>query len=212
MPGTKIAESLRRQRIVAAAYDLAGRRGLRAVTIRDVAAKSDVSTGLVIFHFETKEKLVLALLDSVLARTTALSVGPDISGIVNPLDRLLALLRQEMARLSAEPRRNKLFFEFWSEGLWNRAVRTRMQRELDRYRDAFHPMAAAVIAADPSRFSSIGAADLAAVAVSFIKGCAVQSMVEPALDVNGFLRAAETLLAPPSLAATRRKRRMASVG
>ena len=121
MPGTKIAETLRREQIVAAAYDLATRGGLRAVTIRDVARKGDMSTGLVIFHFRTKDRLVLALLDSVLAKTTALTIGPDIAEIPNPLDRLVALLRQEMARLSTEPKRNRLFFEFWNEGMWNRA-------------------------------------------------------------------------------------------
>jgi len=162
-----------------------------------------MSTGLVAFHFGTKDRLVLALLDWVLEKTTALSVGPDIAEIPNPHDRLVALLRQEMARLSTEPKRNRLFFEFWNEGMWNRPVRARMQRELDRYREAFRPMAEAVIAADPDRFDGVVAADLAAVAVSFIKGCAVQSMVEPHLDVDGFLRAAETLLAAPSPIAAR---------
>ena len=118
----------------------------------------------------------------------------------DPLDRLVAQLRQEMGRLATEPKRNRLFFEFWTEGMWNRAVRVRMQRELDRYREAFRPMADAVIGADPDRFAGITAADLAAVAVSFIKGCAVQSMVELHLDTAGFLRAAETLLAAPSFA------------
>jgi hypothetical protein len=42
------------------------------------------------------------------------------------------------------------------------------------------------------------------VAVSFIKGCAVQSMVEPGLDVDGFLRAAEALLIPASSGVRRR--------
>lgn len=198
MPGTKIAEARRREQIIDAAYELAIRGGLRAVTIRDVARKGDMSTGLIIFHFRTKDRLVLALLDTVLARTTTLAVGPEITAIADPLDRLVALLRQEMARLSTEPKRNRLFFEFWSEGMWNRAIRVRMQRELDRYRHAFRPMAEAVVAAEPERFTGITPADLAAVAVSFIKGCAVQSMVEPSLDVAGFLRAAETLLGAPS--------------
>jgi AcrR family transcriptional regulator len=200
MPGTKIAEAQRREQIIHAAYELAIGGGLRAVTIRDVARKGAMSTGLVNFHFRTKDRLILALLDTVLARTTTLSIGPAIAEISDPLDRLVALLRQEMARLSTEPKRNRLFFEFWSEGMWNRAIRIRMQRELDRYRHAFRPMAEAVIAADRERFAGITPADLAAVAVSFIKGCAVQSMVEPNLDVAGFLRAAETLLAAPSFA------------
>ncbi len=200
MPGTKLAEAMRREQIVAAAYDLALRGGLRAVTIRDVARKADASAGLVLFHFRTKDRLVLALLDMVLARTTTLAVGPAVAAVPDPLDRLVALLRQEMERLSTEPKRNRLFFEFWNAGLWNRAIRARMQRELDRYREAFRPMAADAIAADPDRFAGIRPKDLAAVAVSFIKGGAVQSMVEPNLDVTGFVRAAETLLAAPQLA------------
>jgi AcrR family transcriptional regulator len=204
MPGTKVAEAVRREQIVAAAYALAVRGGLHAVTIRDVARKGDMSAGLIIFHYQTKSRLLLALLDSVLAKTTALTLGPEIARIPNSIDRLVALLRQEMARLSGEPQRNRLFFEFWSAGLWNRAIRVRIQRELDRYREAFRPMAQAAIAADPNRFAGVATADLAAVAVSFIKGCAVQSMVEPHLDIDGFLRAAESLLAAPSRIAKRR--------
>jgi hypothetical protein len=80
--------------------------------------------------------------------------------------------------------------------MWNRAIRTRIQRELDRYREAFRPMAEDVIASDAARFAGVTAESLAAVAVSFIKGCAIQSLVERDLDVDGFLRAAESLLAP----------------
>jgi len=210
MPGTKIAEALRREQIISAAYHLALRGGLRAVTVRDVARKGGMSTGLVIFHFGTKERLVLALLDYVVAKTTTLTVGPDVEQITSPLDRLIALLRQEMERLSTESARNRLFFEFWNESMWNRAMRVRMQRDLDRYRAAFHPLAAEVIADDPERFAGIQAADLAAVAVSFIKGCAIQSIIEPDLDVRGFLRAAETLLESPTSGATRIASRLRS--
>lgn len=198
MPGTKISEELRREQIITAAYQLATRYGLRTLTIRDVAKRADMSTGLVIFHFGTKEHLLLALLDHVLATTTTLRVGPKVAAIEDPLERLLALLRQEMARLSTEPMHNRLFFEFWNEGMWSRPVRARMQRELDRYRAAFRPMTEEVIAADPVRFEGMTPESLAAVVVSFIKGCAVQSMVEPNLDVIGFLRSAEALLAPAS--------------
>lgn len=203
MPGTKIAESLRREQIITAAYQLASRGGLRAVTIRNVAKKAEMSTGLVVFHFRTKDRVLLALLDHVLATTINLRVGPDIEAIEDPLERLVALLRQEMARLSTEPRDNRLFFEFWNEGMWNRPVRVRMQRELDRYRAAFRPMADEVVASDRERFAGTSAESLAAVAVSFIKGCAVQSMVEPGLDVAGFLGAAEALLIPAPSAARR---------
>jgi AcrR family transcriptional regulator len=82
MPGTKIPEAVRRERIIAAAFAIAAEQGLAAVTIRSVAERADTSAGLVMFYFETKDELVLALLDWVLATTTALSVGPDI--LANP--------------------------------------------------------------------------------------------------------------------------------
>src|SRR5262245_41239470 len=203
MPGTKIAEALRREQIISAAYQLARRGGLRAVTVRDVARKGGMSTGLVLFHFGTKERLILALLDFVVGKTTTLTLGPDVQQITSPLDRLIALLRQEMQRLSTESARNRIFFEFWNESMWNRAMRVRMQRDLDRYRAAFHPLAAEVIGDDPERFAGIQAADLAAVAVSFIKGCAIQSIIEPSLDVRGFLSAPVSLLESPSSGAIR---------
>jgi len=107
---------------------------------------------------------------------------------------MLAVLRQEMARLSAEPARIRLFFDFWSAGIWNRPIRVRMQRELDRYREAFLPIATDVLAAEADRFPGVTPEGLSAVAVSFIKGCAVQSMIEPDLDIAQFLAAVEGLL------------------
>ncbi len=199
MPGTKAAEEARRAQIVAAAYAVAAKRGLGAVTVREVAKKAGVSVGLVIFHFRTKDRVVLALLDWVVANTVSLSVGPDIAELPDALDRLMAMLRQEMLRLVSEPSRNRLFFEFWSEGIWDRAVRVRMQRDLDRYREAIRPFVEGAIVAYPERFAGADAAGLTTAFVSFLKGCAVQSTIEPNLDVDALSHATETLLLPPSV-------------
>jgi TetR/AcrR family transcriptional repressor of bet genes len=194
VPGTKAAEAERRDQMLRAAAQVAAKRGLSGLTIRNVALRAQLSTGLVLFHFGSKDGLVLALLDWMLETTTVLHVGPEIASIAPPLERLLALIRQEMVRLSSEPARIRLFFDFWSAGMWNRAIRTRMQRELDRYREAFRPMAAEVLSAEPDRFPGVTADGLAAVAVSFIKGCAVQAMIEPDLDLAEFLTAVEGLI------------------
>ena len=171
MPGTKADELVRRTQIRDAAFELAAGAGLKAVTIRDVAERAGLSPGLVLFHFGSKEQLILALLDWVLETTTALRIGPDIVNIAAPSERLLVLLRQEMARLASEPLLIRLFFEFWSAGLWDPEIGLRMQRELGRYREAFRPITAALLAAEPDRFSGVTADSLAAVAVSIIKGC-----------------------------------------
>ena len=194
MPGSKLTEEIRREQVIAAAYDLAIEGGLRAITIRDVATRAGMSSGLVLFHFSSKEQLVLELLDWVLATTTTLRVGPSVLANPAPLDRFSALLTQEVLRLAAEPDRVRVFFAFWSAGLWTEDIRERMQPELDRYRAAFHPIAADVIAAEPERFATATPDALAAVAVSFVKGCAVQSLIKKSLNIDDFLATAEQLL------------------
>ena len=53
-----------------------------------------------------------------------------------------------------------------------------MRRDLHRYRDAFLPLTAAVIAADPAAFGGASPEGLASVAVSFIKGCGIQTVID----------------------------------
>jgi TetR/AcrR family transcriptional regulator, transcriptional repressor of bet genes len=195
MPGQKASQDLRRAQILRAAYDVAARRGLDALTVRLVATKAGLSAGLVLFHFKTKAQLVAELLDYVLETTTVLHITDDISRIGSPLDQLLALLQREMNRLSSEPRRIRLFFDFWARGFRHQRIRARMQAELNRYREAFRPMAEAVLASEPDRFPRVSPEGLSAVAVSFIKGCAVQSMIDPGhFDIDDYLAAAHGLI------------------
>jgi TetR/AcrR family transcriptional repressor of bet genes len=194
MPGRKASEATRRNQILQAAAEIAERRGLDALTVRHVAERAGLSVGLVLFHFETKDALIIAVLDRVLATTTVLHMTDDIAAISSPRERLLALLRREMWRLSREPRRIRLFFDFWALGFRHRRIRAKMQAELDRYRAAFRPIADEVLRTEPARFAGVTAEGLAAVSVSFIKGCAVQSMIDPkSVDIDGFLSATQGL-------------------
>lgn len=195
MPGTKAPEAQRREQILRAAYEVAAREGLGGTTILLVASAAGLSPGLVPFHFGAKRQLLLSLLDWLLETTTVLHVGPEIESMESPTARLVALLRQEMARLSSEPRRIRLTFDFWTAGVRDEEVATRMRAEFARYREAFRPMAESALAERPESFRGVDAEGLAAVAVSFIKGCAVQSMIDPEhFDIDQYLRAAEALL------------------
>jgi TetR/AcrR family transcriptional regulator, transcriptional repressor of bet genes len=165
------------------------------LTVRNVAQKAGVSTGLVLFHFRTKEQLEIALLDWLLETTTVLKISDETASIRSPLDRLLAVLQEEMDRLSSEPRRIRLFFDFWARGIRHGGIRTKMRRELTRYREAFRPMAEEVLRAEPRRFKRVTPEGLSAVAVSVIKGCAVQSMIDPEdFDLRQYLAAAQGLV------------------
>lgn len=195
MPGSKAPEQERRQQIIAAAYKVAGSRGLSATTVLQVATEAGVSPGLVIFHFKSRRKLLLALLEELLATTTVLRTDAQALSAAAPEDALLDVLRQEIQRLTSEPLRIRLTFDYWMAGVRDRETRERLQAEFARYREAFRPLAEAVLAAHPDRYPGVTADGLAGLSVSLIKGCAVQSLIDPAhFDVDEYFTAAVGLL------------------
>ncbi|MBR9989327.1 MAG: TetR family transcriptional regulator C-terminal domain-containing protein [Gemmatimonadetes bacterium] len=195
MPGQKAAEADRQDQILTAAMDVATRHGLEGLTIRRVASEAGLSHGLVHFHFKSKAELLVALLDRLFTDTAAFIVGPEIAGISAPLQRLMALLQQEMRRITSDRARIHLFFDFWLMGTRHPRIRARMRAELARYREAFRPMVDEVLRSEPHRFENVTAEALSAVVVAFIKGSAVQAVIDPrGLDVTQFTAAAHALL------------------
>lgn len=195
MPGEKAAEAERQEQILAAAFEVATKHGLEGLTIRRVATQAGLSHGLVHFHFTSKAELLVALLDWLFATTAAFVMRPEIARIRSPLQRLLALLKQEMGRITSDRARIHLFFDFWLMGTRNPRIRRRMSAELTRYRQAFRPMVEEVLRAEPNRFPDVTPETLCAVVVAFIKGSAVQAVIDPSgLDVPQFTAAVNGLL------------------
>jgi TetR/AcrR family transcriptional repressor of bet genes len=182
MPGQKAPEEHRRKDILRAAYDVAARHGVEALTVRAVADRAAVSHGTVLFHFDRRDQLVASLLDGVLDATTVLRVPADVERLTSPADRLRALLRTEMERLSSDPRPFRLFLEYWALGVRNAVIRRKVSAALERYRVAFRAIAETATPRPstngrgaPTRSTSDG---VAAVAVSLIHGCAFQAVID----------------------------------
>jgi AcrR family transcriptional regulator len=187
---TRAPVDVRREQILRAAFEVASREGIGGLTIRAVAAEAELSHALVVHYFERKERLVHALLDWLIETTSVLHVSDDVARFPRALDRLHALLQQEMARLSHQPRHTRLFFEFWALGARHEEIRLRISAELARYRAAFRAIMEELLRAEPARFVGATADGMAAVAVSWIHGCAVQAMIDPArFDTDEYLAA-----------------------
>jgi AcrR family transcriptional regulator len=165
MPGQKAPEEHRRRDILGAAYDVAVRHGIEALTVRAVAVRAAVSHGTVLFHFNRRDALVEALLDRVLEATTVLRIPAKMERLTSPGERMRALLGAEMERLSRDPRHFRLFLEYWTLGVRDAKIRRTVVAALDGYRRAF-----GIVAATEG---------LAAVAVSLVHGCALQAVIDP---------------------------------
>ena len=195
MPGQKASETLRRQQILTATHQVALRQGIDGITVRAVAARARLSHGLVLFHFKRKDQLVSALLDRVLEATLSPRVVEDAAHIGGPLDRLRSALRLEVDRLSSDSRQVRLFLEYWALGTRHSGIREKISLALERYRAAFRSLTEEVLQAEVGRFPGVTPKGLAAIAVSFINGCAVQAMIDPdEFDIEEYLAAMQGLL------------------
>jgi TetR/AcrR family transcriptional regulator, transcriptional repressor of bet genes len=194
----RIPEEARRAQILEAAFDVACREGIGGLTVRAVAAEAGVSHALVLFHFGRKEQLVHDLLDWVLDRTSVLNISADIAQFPHARDRLNALLEQEMTRQSHQPEYTRLFLEYWALGSRHEQIRTRIGAELERYREAFRTIMEELLEADPLLLPGVTAEGMAAVAVSWVQGCAVQALVAPdRFDTDAYLGALRGMMARP---------------
>jgi AcrR family transcriptional regulator len=188
-------EDVRREEILQSAFDVASRDGIAGLTVRAVAAQAEISHALVLFHFGRKELLVRELLDWVIGGTAVLHISEDIAGFPHARDRLHALLQQEMSRLSHQPQQTRLFLEFWAMGAREEEIRTQISAELERYRSAFRAIMEELLESELTAFAGATADGLAAVAVSWIHGCAVQAMIDPQhFDTDEYLTAVRGMI------------------
>ena len=96
-------QAARRERVIAAAVDLASDGGYEAVQMRDVAARADVALGTLYRYFPSKDHLLIAALAeqvSTLQRRLAQKPprGPSAA------DRVVDVLRRASRALEREPR------------------------------------------------------------------------------------------------------------
>jgi TetR/AcrR family transcriptional regulator, transcriptional repressor of bet genes len=195
MRRTRASEEVRREQILRAALEVAAKEGLAGLTVRAVATEAGLSHALVLFHFKRKKLLLQELLRWLLDSTSVMEVPEDIARFPRALDRLHALLRQEVARLSHDPRHIRVFLEFWALGVREESIRSRISEKLERYRSAFRIGIEALLEAEPATFPGITADGLAALSVSWIQECAVQAMIDPEhFDSDEYLAAVRGIL------------------
>ena len=113
--GRKASKETRRQQLIEATIDSLARRGYSETTLADVADGAKLSRGIVNFHFESKEKLLVATLQYMAEEyashwQSALDkAGPQ------PADRLWALVAADFDRRICTKRKLAAWCAFWGE-------------------------------------------------------------------------------------------------
>lgn len=209
MGGPKRPEQERVEEILATAYGIALADGLDAVTARRVATAAGISPGLVFFHFQSKDGLLLALLDVLLDGTLDALTAPGLAALA-PWDRLERMVRGELERLAEYHAGVELLFAFYFSRR-DDLFRSRIESSFGRYLDAFLPVCREVAAAASSHDGIHGSAsgrggiqgraagdDLAATIVALIQGASIQAIRAPAAFDPEALLATMQAFRPPS--------------
>lgn len=189
MPGPRAPEQERKQQILAAAERVAARETLAGLTIRSVGEEAGLSSGLVLFHFESKELLLMSLLERLLQQTLEGSVAAaEASEDPVPREAFRSLLTREVQRVSADRERTELFFDYWVMGTCQPEIRQRLRASLERYRELIATFTAPLLERAPKELTRMTPHGFAAMAVSFIEGCALQAVIDPtAFDIEAYL-------------------------
>jgi hypothetical protein len=150
------------------------------------------------------DALLAALLEWLLAHTFVAAERPVRRGVSEAAAaRMLAVVRRDLDALPRARERVELFFDYWVRGTRDPAVRGTIRGALDRYQAAFVPLAAALVAEAPAgRYgpdAAAAAAGLATVAATFVEGCALRVVLDPAgFDVDAAMATLAALVRTPA--------------
>lgn len=106
----------RRADLIHAAYQVMARDGVHRAPLQEIAAAAGVSKGLLIYHFQTKDGLVLAALDWVLAMTEA-RIRERLASAPSPAEAISTVVDA----VWVGPEANRDFFRFYLDGVEHQA-------------------------------------------------------------------------------------------
>jgi len=124
-----------RAKLLSAAGDAIRRRGLRDASIDEIAASAGFTKGAFYANFASKEELFLALLDEHFDRRAA-EMSRALATDEDPAVQARRSGDEFVARISADPEWQRLFFEFAAHAARHEPFRVQLVERHRRLRDS----------------------------------------------------------------------------
>ena len=169
--GERRAET--RRRLLSSAAELFVERGVDGTSIDAIAERAERTSGAVYDHFEGKDGLLLALLDSWVADVGAV-IGAELATASTMRERLAVLWRNVSAPAVGDGRWMTLEFELWAHAARNPDLREHLTR---RYRGAWRGI---VAAAGGDEATGVDAADVGPAVIGLLFGLEMMRRIDPA--------------------------------
>lgn len=114
-PQRQNTKAIRRQELIEATIDQLAKRGFDGTTLADVATAAGMSRGIVNFHFDTKEKLLVETLRTLSDEYRGHWKAALKAAGTDPAARLWALVSADFDRRICTPRKLGAWCAFWGE-------------------------------------------------------------------------------------------------
>jgi TetR/AcrR family transcriptional repressor of bet genes len=137
----------RRQELIQATIAVIARHGYSGTTVARVAAKARVSTGLMNFHFDSKERLFRATFAHLVAEYERVWQRNLAAAAPDPLARLTAMVQSYFDRRIFTRDKLAVWFTFWSDALLRDRYRAAAARVERRYLAALETEICRLVAA-----------------------------------------------------------------
>ena len=171
---THEGEGRRREALIAAALDLVAAGGPGAATVRAIAARAEVSQGLIRHYFKTKEDLTRAAYDALMTKMTEDNLAVLKAAPAQPEARLAAFIAASLRAPVVDGRAMGLWAGFMTEVRGDPAMRAVHEATYMRYRNLVEALIAALPGPnDPARVRRLAIACTALLDGLWLEGCAL---------------------------------------
>ena len=174
-----------RQRIVEAAWGVIAERGLAGLTTRHVASAAGISHGMCHYYFETKDEMVLAVVDHA-RRYWIDPLEALVDGSMPPRETLEAVIGWMAEPATREVMRVHL--QLMAQSEYDERLRERMSQEYARWHRGYVRLFEALIR-DGDLVPDADATTLGVGFATLADGLVDQQSLDPALEPEGVMRA-----------------------
>jgi len=107
--------AIRQLQLLKAGLDVVARRGLSGITVNDIADEAGCSYGVIAFHFKTKERLLLAVLDFLAESYEEIWRATAGDAEASAAEKLLKLVDLDFDARVAKSKHLAVWMAFWAE-------------------------------------------------------------------------------------------------
>jgi len=177
-------EPVRRDQILNAAFEVIADRSLEATRMRDIASAAGVSHPSLHYYFDTKDQLIVALLDRLLEQFLS-GYEERLADAGDPLAKLRVLLEQQKGLIEHRKDQLEVYYDFWVQATKRPITRRKIREMYSSWRGTINRILDDGVRQGQFRADRVPQAEFLLVAL--FQGAALQSIVDPAnVDLGAY--------------------------